>query len=250
MTSKSSSIAEAERPRIRIQIVFVCGGNGTRLTPRSIGPKSLMVVGGSSLLARLIAFVGGMHQSNKPPIVIVAAHDLQTPEAVDRLLPGASIVRQSQADGVANALLLAAPFMDELVFVVLGDLFFDGSFATAPTGPALTFWHDAPESETQKNFGIKIRPDNLVHEVIEKPFDSRGLRCGVGVYVLTRSMIYRFRGAPIDPRTGERGITSALQQVIETGDSFQTIPFVGYYNNVNAHDDVTAVERYLARPRP
>jgi len=51
----------------------------------------------------------------------------------------------------------------------------------------------------------------------------------------------------IDPRTGERGITGAVQSAIDAGVRFRAIPFSGYYNNVNSSSDVMAVESYLAR---
>jgi glucose-1-phosphate thymidylyltransferase len=205
-------------------------------------------IAGSTLLGRLVAQIGPFHSSRKPPVVIVDAQDTETPEALLDLLPGARVVNQLQPDGVGSALLLAQPFLDNLAIVTLGDLFFEGAFAPVPERPGLTYWPDAPAAETRKNFGISATSDGIVARVIEKPADCRGLRCGLGVYVLPRSVISCFGRAPIDPRTGERGITDAIQRAIEAGITFQAIPFSGYYNNVNSSSDVMAVESYMARP--
>jgi glucose-1-phosphate thymidylyltransferase len=231
-----------------MQTVFVCGGKGMRLRPNHVGPKSLLCLGGSTLLTRIVGFIGGLHSSESPPVVIIDAQDTDTPEALSHLLPEARLVHQSQPDGVANALLLAQPFLDDVVVVTLGDLFLDGTLATLPRRPALVVWLEAPAAELQKNFGIATGSDGFVLEVIEKPSAFHGLSCGMGVYVLNRSAISCFKDAPVDSRTGERGITGGIQSAIEGGVTFRTISFSGYYNNVNSHSDVMAVEHHLAQP--
>jgi len=231
-----------------MQAVFVCGGRGTRLRPAYVGPKSLMPVGSSTLLAQLLATIGVHHRSPAPPVVIVDAADAETPDRLKAVLPSAHVVRQPRPDGVASALLIAEPVLEELVVVALGDLFLDGTFEALPRDPALTFWRRATEAETAKNFGVRATADGFASEVIEKPVKVDGLHCGIGVYVLTRSLISGFRAAPIDPPTGERGITTAIEAAIRAGVRFRLVAFDGYYNNVNADDDVSAVERHLARP--
>ncbi len=230
-----------------MQAVFVCGGKGTRLRPRQ-GPKSLVPIGGSTLLAGLVSQIGRFHSSSKPPVVIVDGQDHETPAALAELLPGTRIVHQPRPDGVANALLLAQPLLDEVAIVTLGDLFLDGTFASIPKEAGLAFWRDASAEETAKNFGIIARSDGLVSGVVEKPAHAHGLSCGMGVYVLTPSVISCFQEAPIDSRTGERGITDGVQAAIAAGIRFRAIPFSGYYKNVNSTADVRAVESYLARP--
>ena len=72
----------------KMQAVFVCGGRGTRLMPRHVGPKSLISIGGSTLLAGLVSQIGRFHSSSKPPVVIVDAQDKETPATLLDLLPG------------------------------------------------------------------------------------------------------------------------------------------------------------------
>jgi dTDP-glucose pyrophosphorylase len=230
-----------------MQTVYVCGGKGHRLQPRRVRAKSLVPVAGVPLLVRLASQFAPLHCSTKPPVVIVDADDDATPRAVDALLPGARIVVQRQADGVANALLLAQPLLDETVIVTLGDLFLDGSFPAIDAHPGIALWPGATDADTRQNFGCVVT-HGIVSRAIEKPVDCRGLRCGIGVYVLTRSAISCFRLARVDVRTGERGITAGLQAAIEAGVAFRAIPFSGYYKNVNSRADVAEIERYLAAP--
>jgi dTDP-glucose pyrophosphorylase len=227
-----------------MQAVFVCGGAGTRLRPRPAGPKSLVSVGGAMLLARLIDRLGPLHRSLRPPVVIVDASDGETPGAVRDLLPSAQLVRQTRPDGVANALLLARPCLDDAVLVALGDLFLEGEFAAIPSGAAIAIWRGAPASETTKNFGVTIDGGGRVTNVVEKPEAAALFDCGVGVYALTRAAISCFENAPVDAR-GERGITGAIQTAIDAGITFRTFSFSGYYNNVNSLDDLAAVEGFL-----
>jgi glucose-1-phosphate thymidylyltransferase len=229
-----------------MQAVFVCGGKGKRLMPRHSGPKCLVPLGELTLLERLLAAIRGLGVSMTRSVVIVDAADKETRHVVTALLPGTRVVIQPEPDGVANALLLAQPFLDDVVIVALGDLFIDGIFASIPQGPALTFWDEALELETRKNFGITIQ-DGSVTNVIESPRDPRGLLCGMGVYMLTQPVISCLRRTPVDPGSGERGITAGLQVAIELGIHFSSVRFRGYYNNINTPSDVLAAKRHIRR---
>jgi dTDP-glucose pyrophosphorylase len=231
-----------------MQLVLVCGGKGTRLRSRRAGPKSLVPLGGTSLLARLTGALAGVHTSARPPIVIVDANDRETPAAIASLMPSATLVRQAQPDGVANALLVAEPLLDNMVCVVLGDVFVHGAIVPMPHTPALFVWRDASPVETRKNFGVSFDAAGVVRSVIEKPTDCDGLACGMGVYVFSHAMIADFARAPIDAATGERGITMAIQSAIVAGHSLDAVQFSGHYVNVNSPADVEAVERYLFQP--
>src|SRR5437762_2818469 len=99
--------ASACRPASPLSAMIAPAGSGGR-------PKSLVTVGGTTLLARIVAFVGAFHDSARPSLVIIDAQDDETPLALTALLPTARVVRQAQPDGVANALLLAEPFLDDV----------------------------------------------------------------------------------------------------------------------------------------
>ena len=230
-----------------MQTVFICGGRGTRLA-RSGGPKSLVQVGGITLLEGLVSTFRPFHTSTSPPVVVVDRGDELTPRALTSLLPNATIVRQPVPDGVASALLLARPFIDDVAIFTLGDLFLDGHFGDIPQRSSLMFWRGASPDAVTRNFGVVVGPDGAADAVVEKPADSDGLACGIGVYVLTPATISTFHAVPRDPVTGERGITDGIQAAIAAGVRFQLTPFVGFYTNINTRSDLAAVENHLARP--
>ena len=228
-----------------MQLVLLCGGKGTRLRPFHQGPKSLVRLGNATLLARLIDTFLPHHRSSQPPIAIVDHNDALTPDAVGMKLRDARIVRQPRPDGVANALLLAEPILDDVILAVLGDLVVEGRFSDLPASPAVLVWKEAAAGDTRNNFGVAIN-NGTVRRVVEKPYDVAGLQCGIGAYVLDRKAVASLRNAAVDTATGERGITAGIQAAIDAGVRFTPIEFSGYYNNVNAPADVEHVERFLA----
>jgi dTDP-glucose pyrophosphorylase len=67
------------------------------------------------------------------------------------------------------------------------------------------------------------------------------------VYVLTRESVGALRRAPVS-RSGERGITDGMRAAIDVGITFGTVPFSGYYANVNSAADLESVARHVDTP--
>ena len=228
-----------------MQLVLVCGGLGARLPGRAAGlPKSMVSVGGEPLLARLYRWLAPLHQ-DPAPIFIASAGDPHVPALAAGLSPGARVVFQERPDGVANAVLLAAPLLHEgPVLVVLGDLFLEGQLARpAPAPPALVVWPDGTAAATRANFGVTLASDGAVVDLIEKPKDTSGLVCGVGAYLLTRAIIERFARAPVNASRGEREITEALRFTQRDGVRYATWALRGRYVNVNTAEDLAEAEQ-------
>jgi dTDP-glucose pyrophosphorylase len=237
---------------VEVQSVYICGGNGTRLAGRQAGlPKSLVPVGGEPLIARLVnAFA---RQSDlpftvrEPTIFVHAASDPHIPAWVRAHVPKARLAAQEAPDGVANAVLAALPFLDGPALVVLGDLVvvLGALEGPAPVPPAVAIWPEGPAEATRRNFGVAIGEGGEVNALVEKPRDPRGLVCGLGVYLLGRDDIAALAGAPIDPVSGERQITSALEHLRAQRGRLGTLRFRGRYVNVNSAADLAEAERAL-----
>ncbi len=228
-----------------MQLVLVCGGVGARLPGRPPGlPKSMVQVGGEPLLARLLRWLAPL-QDDRAPVLIASAGDPHVPAFAARHLPGARVVLQARPDGVANAVLLAAPLLREgPVLVVLGDLFLEGSLSLPPPeAPALVVWPEGPAASTRDNFGVALRADGTVRDLVEKPGDTTGLVCGVGAYLLTRALIEAFARAPVSAARGEREITEALRSTLREGARYATWPLHGRYVNVNTPEDLAEASR-------
>ncbi|MBA3463676.1 MAG: NTP transferase domain-containing protein [Deltaproteobacteria bacterium] len=228
------------------QLVLICGGRGTRWPGRQPGvPKSMVELAGEPIVARLWRQLRALHTSSAPPIVVVAAGDVMVPAFVTETIPSAIVVTQSRPDGVANAVRLALPHLSGPALVVLGDIVLDGELsAPPPSPPAVVIWPEAPPAATVRNFGVRIDRDGAAAAVFEKPTDTTGLLCGLGLYWLTPEVIDRFGAAPVNPSTGEREITAALGFAMQTT-RFGVWHFAGRYFNLNTAADFDEAERIL-----
>lgn len=225
------------------QLVFLCGGMGSRLNDAKAAstPKCMIPVDGDPLLAKLVRLFSPMVPDPHRSIFIVRADDPIVPAWVRENLPGATLVPQDKPDGVANAVHLALPHVEERAVVLLGDVYFSGAFSPWPAqGSALFAWPEASDQETRNNFGIRMEDATPV-ELIEKPRDLTGLQCGLGVYLLTREAIARFPETPRNPRSGEREITAALAFTLAQGVPYEVVSFRGQYVNVNDVEDLARV---------
>jgi dTDP-glucose pyrophosphorylase len=234
-------------PEASRQLVLICGGKGTRLRSDSAStlPKSLTKIAGEPIVSRLIRQFQALHRAGPGPIVIVAQGDELTPKLVRELLGARAIVlEQAKPDGVANAILLALPHLVGNALVFLGDIVLEGTLSEPPAGSAVCVWDEAPDDATRENFGVLLENDSVA-ELIEKPADPRGLKCGIGVYALQRNCVAQFAQAPINSAKGEREITEALRYVKHHGFPLQAFHFSGTYININRIVDRSRAEEFL-----
>lgn len=230
------------------QLIFICGGRGTRLrgAEGSGLPKSLTEVGGEPIARRLVRQFQDLHTRGPGPIVIVAQGDELTPNVVREALGSrAIVVEQARPDGVANAILLAAPHLVANALVFLGDIVLQGEFsAPLPAQSAVCVWRDAPPETVSENFGVVLE-NGAVLELVEKPADPGRLLCGIGVYALTREAIAMFATSPINPAKGEREITEALRYLVRHGVPLGAFEFSGRYININRIKDRERADELL-----
>jgi glucose-1-phosphate thymidylyltransferase len=228
-----------------VRLVLICGGRGTRLgalNPDRI-PKALLPIHGIPLAEYL--WLQFQDLSDAPPIVIHAADDARAPAWARARLPDPVLCPQPRPDGVANACSLALPHLDAPALFLLGDVILKGTFpAVFPPAPAIATWDAAPAATTRANFGVRLRGDQVV-ALIEKPVDVEGLVCGLGAYFLGPAELARFADSPVNPRTGEREITEALDHLRQAGSVLRPLPFTGDYVNVNEPADVARAEALL-----
>jgi glucose-1-phosphate thymidylyltransferase len=229
------------------QLIFTCAGKGTRLSGEtgSTLPKPLTEIAGEPIISRLIRQYQSVHKG-PGPIVIVAPGDELTPKLTRALVGSrAIVVEQARPDGVANAILLALPHLVGDALVLLGDIVLEGTLSDPPSSSSAVYiWDEAPPEATRENFGVLV-DNGRVAELVEKPAEPRGLKCGIGVYALTRDCVAKFADVPINPMSGERGITEALQYVNRHGFPLHALHFSGAYINVNRLVDRARAEEVL-----
>jgi glucose-1-phosphate thymidylyltransferase len=232
------------------QLIFICGGRGTRLRGSDGAgvPKSLTEVGGEPIARRLIRQFEPLHTDGPGPIVIVAEGDELTAGVVrDALGSRVIIVEQEKPDGVANAILLAAPHLVSDALVFLGDIVLQGAFSSPmPQTSAVCLWREAPADAVRENFGVVLEGGAVV-EMVEKPADTTGLLCGIGVYALTREAIALFATSPVNAVKGEREITEALRHLVRNHVPLGAFEFSGLYININRLSDKTLADEQLLK---
>lgn len=225
-----------------MQLVFICGGRGTRLGERKPSgvPKSMIALGAEPLVGRLMRQLLPYHAASAPPVFVVAGDDEHVARFARARCPGAAIVRQAAPDGVANAMLCARHLVRGPALVVLGDLVLDGRLVEPwPPAPALAVWSGGDAASVRRNYGVRLRGE-LVEELAEKPPDPGDLACGLGLYLLTPEVLDLFALAPIDPSRNEREITEALRFAMRRGVRFSALRFEGRYININTPADLDA----------
>ena len=231
-----------------MQVVLICGGRGTRLPRGGAGqiPKSLVKVGGEPMLGRLLRqFAPAGPGLRRPPVILIAKGDAYTPAFVDGLAPHARIVEQPAPDGVANAMFLTRRHVRGPALYLLGDLVLNGRFDEPwPEPPAVGVWPEAPDAETQRNYGVRVHGGRVV-EVTEKPPPGSGLVCGMGAYFLTPQVVEMFADVPANPVTREREITEAISHVMRRGLCLNCLRFRGWYGNINTGEQLAEAERQL-----
>lgn len=111
--------------------------------------------------------------------MVVADGDERTPKVIRELLgSSAVVVEQAKPDGVANAILLAAPHLVDNALVFLGDIVLEGTLSELPiSGSAVCVWDEAPDEAIRENFGVLLK-NGAVQELLEKPANAQGLKCG------------------------------------------------------------------------
>lgn len=229
-----------------LQVVFLCGGTGSRLSRDPLTatrPKCLTPIGNQTLLGLLYRVLGP--DDSRDAIFVHRSDDASVPAWVADYAPGAKLLPQAAPDGVANAVALALPYLRSRALVVLGDSYLAGEFEAWPaTGSALCIWREADAAAIRANFGIRLEGADAV-AVSEKPAETEGLACGMGVYLFERETIAGFLTAPLNPASGEREITAAIAQALANGSRFQTVAFTGRYLNINKGADLAQLEAWL-----
>jgi dTDP-glucose pyrophosphorylase len=231
-----------------MQLVFLCGGTGTRmqLELTSVKKKCLVNLNGIPILGHLINFFNSFIDPNLATIFVVSKGDNSVIKYVNKLKINANFVEQEKPDGVVNAMLLAQKIMiaNDGLFI-LADIVVKGEFIDEVRFdkkiPSLYILKNDYSCEIRKNFGVKIVEDKIV-KVIEKPSCPKELYCGMGIYYFTKQVLSKLKKTPVNQKSKEVEITDGLLYCINEGVKFRPIYFNGFYSNINTMEDLKAAE--------
>lgn len=217
--------------------VILCGGNGTRIWPRSRAAKPkpfLPLVGNSTLFEATVARAAPEY-GFAPPVVVTGARHVEHVEAQLGEISGAAIVVEPAARNTAAAIALAALRLDrDAVMLVCpsdhhiadGEAFRDAArkaAALAGQGYLVSFGVEAKSPET--GFGYLERGEALEHggfrvaRFVEKPDRALAERFIVSGTYAWNGGIFAFRvGTFLDELAAHRpDILSAVRAADLTG---------------------------------
>jgi glucose-1-phosphate thymidylyltransferase len=235
-----------------MKAVIPAAGQGTRLRPLTDEtPKPLLEVAGKPILTR--CFETLLDIGIDSAVVVVGYRGEQIVEHYGDAYRGLDIeyVHQSERKGLAHAVLTAEPCVDEEFVVVNGDNVYAANLNAVldrhtATNADVTFpiTEVSPERATEGAVCI-FDDDGTLTGLVEKPDDPPSTQIPAACYVLPPAAFQACER--IDPsERGEYELADAIELLLYSGYSVETVPFEGWKVNVNTEADIERAEAKLA----
>jgi dTDP-glucose pyrophosphorylase len=226
--------------------VVMAGGRSSRFLASTGTHKSMAQVRGMPVIAHVIDY----WRAHADEFVFVVKNGKEDLSRFVATLPiEARFVEPAALRGIANGLLAAEPLVRSPFIMVLGDCYCRGRFTPPQAftgGHAIGVQRSALAQETRRNYAVEVS-GNRVTRVEEKPAHVPNDLCGTGFYFFQPDVFDAVRSTPASARTGEHEITDVLQTLAD-GPGLQAVWFDGDYININAPEDLAAVEAACAVP--
>ncbi len=228
--------------------LILCAGRGTRLHPFSYSqPKTLLPVANHPVLHYCIRKL--LEVGIRDIGIVINPSQTQIVDFVgdgSRYQATITFIKQDQPLGIAHAVRLARPFIeDDSFMLLLGDnLLMDSlrelhrTFHQAPAEGALLL----SEVERPQDYGIAEVNDGRIISVEEKPQHPKSNLAVIGAYVFTSTIFDVIEKLQPSAR-GEYEITHAIQALIDQGFHIKHTITDGLYS------DVGTIQRWLSANR-
>lgn len=227
-----------------LKCVVVCGGLGSRLG--DIGkelPKSLVPISGKPILGHILDY---WQRYTKEFLFIPNYMADKISRYVKELdISSEVVIEKGEPQGIAKALLLAEPFVQNNLIVILGDCLVNGAFIT-PKGmvQGVGVWETEREEDIKRSYSVETNGDKAV-KVVEKPTVLVNNLCGMGFYFFDRRVFNYIRNTKPSEKTGRVEITDVIQTMINADEEVSSVNFRGRYLNVTYPDDLMRAEELL-----
>jgi glucose-1-phosphate thymidylyltransferase len=230
--------------------VVPAAGEGTRMRPLTDDqPKGLVEVAGKPLLSHVFETLVGLNVTEL--IVVVGYRSEQIRSYYGSSFDGVPITyeRQQRREGLANALLQAAPHIDDDILFLNGDNVVRANTEAVvdrheKTDAAVTTLVEEVSPERAARGAVFGFEDGSVSGVVEKPADPPSTTIPRGFYAFSPLNVPACRLVTPDD-TGEYELTAAIDLLLEAGHSLETVPLDGWCANVNTPEDVDEITRQL-----
>ncbi len=214
--------------------IIPAAGKGTRMRPLTWStPKPLIPVAGRPMLAHVI---DSLLDADVDHITLVVGYlGDEIVSWARKTYPDIRVdfALQSEADGLASAVLLAQQFVDDgPSMIVLGDTLFSADLSVLKgekRNMIVTSIVDDPS-----RFGVVLMDGNSVAKLVEKPSEPISNLAIVGVYYFAsgiKLMQYcrELKEKQIKTR-GEYQLTDAMQLMLQNGEPFGILDIDGWFD--------------------
>ena len=206
---------------------ILAAGRGTRMQPFSERyPKPLLPVCNKPLIAHQIEI---MRSVGIREIIILIGH--KGFELARVLGDGSQLgvqikyVEQTQMLGIAHAVGLLEPYINQPFLLFLGDIYFVPTnldlvfeiFQSQGKGGVLGTKEEKDPEAIKRNFAMVLRENGSVSRVVEKPRHAPNRLKGVGIYLFDPVVFDAIRRTPRTALRDEYELTDAIQVMIDDG---------------------------------
>jgi glucose-1-phosphate thymidylyltransferase len=151
-------------------------------------------------------------------------------------------IPQDSPDGLAHAVKISRDFLgDERFVMFLGDNVIQGGIGRLISDFANSAWNSQivlKEVQNPQSYGVaKLRPDNSIEKLIEKPKEPPSNLALVGIYMFDHH-IFEAANAIRPSARGELEITDAIQWLIDAGYSVYPHVHTGWWIDTGKPTDM------------
>lgn len=234
-----------------MKAVILAAGEGTRLRPKTdTKPKPLVNVAGKPILSH--CFETLLEIGIDEAVVVVGYKKDQIidryGDAYDDL--ALDYAHQSERKGLAHAVSMAEPFVDDDFLVLNGDNIYRANLDAVlahhkQTDAAITFPVAEVSTETAKGGAVCVfDDDDNVVGLMEKPETLPSTTTPMAAYVLPPEVFHACRLIRPSGR-GEYELPAAVDTLIYAGYPVETVPFEGWKRNINTPEDLSRATEKL-----
>jgi len=227
-----------------MKAVVLAAGEGTRLRPKTDDkPKPLVEVAGKPILSYCFETLLDLGITEA---VVVVGYEKE--KIIDRYGDtygdlALEYAHQPERNGLAHAVLMAEPFVDDDVLVLNGDNIYRANLGAvldrhAEAGSDITFPVDEESTDDAKGGAVcEFDADGNVVGLVEKPETPPSTTTPMAAYVLPPEVFHACELVQPSER-GEYELPDAIDLLIYAGYAVETVPFEGWKHNINTPDDI------------
>ena len=224
------------------QCVVTCGGKGSRLWPLTLEKqKSMLPIGARPVIGRVIDY----WRKFSDDFIFIIGHGAGEVIVFAKAQPIKSEFIPGEEDrrGLAEAVLLAEPFIKDKFILVLGDCLVKGEFKIPDNfEQGVGVYRTDDQEAIKRSYSVESEGE-WVKRVIEKPTEPPNDLCGMGIYFFDRRIFEAIKKTSRSARTGRLELTDAIQTMIDDGHKVSPAILDGFYININYPDDLERAAR-------